>query len=165
MRVGDCTVDVPLREITCPGARRPKRVTPKAMAVLLALVEEGGKVVSREALLATVWPDTMPTDDVLTQAVTQLRKSFGEQRGDARYIETIAKTGYRLLARVEPIEEDMRAVAMPARMEQAEGPFIADQPAGARWPSLPRRASRSPSPPSPSWTRCCRAPTTGSRRC
>lgn len=100
-RVGECTVDVPLREISAPGARRPVRVTPKAMAVLLVLVENAGRVVSRDALIARVWPDTLPTDDVLTQAVTQLRKAFGEQRGSTRYIETIAKSGYRLLATVE----------------------------------------------------------------
>ena len=72
------------------------------MGVLLVLVENADKlVVSRDALLAEVWPDTLPTDDVITQAITQLRKAFGQERGDPRYIETIAKNGYRLLAPVE----------------------------------------------------------------
>ena len=102
-RVGDCTVDVPLREISAPGARRPLRVTPKSMAVLLVLVEHAGRVVPRDTLIARVWPDTLPTDDVLTQAVTQLRKAFGEKRGSTRYIETIAKSGYRLLPEVEEL--------------------------------------------------------------
>lgn len=100
-RVGECTVDVPLREIAAPGARRAVRVTPKAMAVLLVLVDNAGRLVTRDTLIARVWPDTLPTDDVLTQAVTQLRKAFGEKRGSTRYIETIAKSGYRLLAPVE----------------------------------------------------------------
>ncbi|WP_111268175.1 winged helix-turn-helix domain-containing protein [Marilutibacter maris] len=100
LRVGDCVVDVPLREVSAPDARRPRRITPKAMGVLRVLVGHGGRVVSRDTLLAEVWPDTLPTDDVITQAVTQLRKAFGEKRGDAQYIETIAKTGYRLLAPV-----------------------------------------------------------------
>ncbi|MEH6417651.1 winged helix-turn-helix domain-containing protein [Pseudomonas sp. CGJS7] len=101
LRVGDCVVDIPLREIRAPGARRPRRITPKSMGVLLVLVEHADRVVSRDALLAEVWPDTLPTDDVVTQAVTQLRKAFDEDRGNPRYIETIAKNGYRLLARVE----------------------------------------------------------------
>ena len=84
----------------------PRRITPKAMGVLLALVEQAGRVVSRDALLAQVWPDTLPTDDVITQAITQLRKAFGEERGNPRYIETIAKNGYRLLAPVEWLGED-----------------------------------------------------------
>lgn len=101
LRVGQCTVDVPLREIHAPGARRPVRVTPKSMGVLLMLVDNADKVVSRDALLAGVWPDTLPTNDVVTQAVTQLRKAFGEARDNPQYIETIAKGGYRLLADVE----------------------------------------------------------------
>ncbi|MGO1070043.1 winged helix-turn-helix domain-containing protein [Lysobacter sp. CA199] len=101
LRVGDCVVDIPLREIRAPGARRPRRITPKCMGVLLVLVEHADRVVSRDALLAEVWPDTLPTDDVVTQAVTQLRKAFDEDRGNPRYIETIAKNGYRLLAQVE----------------------------------------------------------------
>ncbi|CAA9348328.1 MAG: hypothetical protein AVDCRST_MAG71-2632 [uncultured Lysobacter sp.] len=101
LRVGECQVDIPLREVHAPGARRPARITPKSMGVLLVLAEQPGRVVSRDALLARVWPDTLPTNDVLTQAITQLRKSFGEERGDPRYVETIAKTGYRLLAPVE----------------------------------------------------------------
>src|SRR5690554_1681507 len=101
MRIGDVLVDVATREIDSPHARRPMRVTPKAMGVLCALAAAPGQVVSREALLARVWPDTLPTDDVLTQAVTQLRKAFGP--GGREYIETIAKGGYRLLAPVEAL--------------------------------------------------------------
>ena len=58
-------------------------------------------MVSREALFERVWPDTMPTDDVLTQAVAQLRKAFADDRDAPRYIETISKGGYRLLADVD----------------------------------------------------------------
>ncbi len=106
LRVGDCTVDMALREILAPGARRPRRVTPKAIGVLAALVENGGRVVSRDALLGQVWAGTMPTDDVVTQAITQLRKAFDDERGNPRYIETIAKYGYRLLAAVQPLDDE-----------------------------------------------------------
>lgn len=120
LRVGDCVVDVPLREVLAPGARRPRRITPKAMGVLRVLVAQGGRVVSRDTLLAEVWPGTLPTDDVITQAVTQLRKAFGEKRGDTQYIETIAKTGYRLLAPVEWLEPE--AVAARAGETASAGP-------------------------------------------
>ncbi len=113
LRVGECVVDIPLREIRAPGARRPRRITPKAMGVLLVLVEHADRVVSRDALLAEVWPDTLPTDDVVTQAITQLRKAFDEDRGNPRYIETIAKNGYRLLAKVQWLAADQ---APPPRL-------------------------------------------------
>lgn len=120
LRIGQCTVDVLSREIHAPGARRPFRITPKAMAVLLVLVDSADRVVSRETLLEQVWPDTLPSDDVLTQAVTQLRKAFQEVRGNPRYIETIAKGGYRLLASVEILD---RPAAAGAAADEA-GPAI-----------------------------------------
>ena len=122
LRVGDCTVDMPLREIHAPGARRPRRVTPKAIAVLAALIEQGGRVVSRDALLAQVWAGTMPSDDVVTQAITQLRKAFDDERGNPRYIETIAKYGYRLLAPVEWLAASAAPSAESAAAPAPEAP-------------------------------------------
>ena len=139
LRVGDCTVDMPLREIHAPGARRPRRVTPKAIGVLAALIEQGGRVVSRDALLAQVWAGTMPSDDVVTQAITQLRKAFDDERGNPRYIETIAKYGYRLLAPVEWLEEggfaqDGHAPPRQPADSKATTPAIATTP---RYPQAP----------------------------
>lgn len=115
LRIGDCVLDIPLREITRGDGGEPTRITLKAEGVLLVLVANAGKVVSREALMEWVWPDTMPTDDVITQAVTQLRKALGN--GQA-YIETIAKQGYRLLAPVEWIVDDAPAT-IPVAMDTA----------------------------------------------
>ena len=112
LRIGECTVEISLREVHAPDARKPMRITPKAMGVLLILVENAGKVVSRDALLAQIWPDTLPTNDVLTQAVTQLRKAFSEDRENPRYIETIAKSGYRLLAPVEWMPMEVAAIPL-----------------------------------------------------
>ncbi len=100
LRVGDCVVDIARREVQAPSAEAPRRITVKALQVLLVLVAHRGQVVSREALLEWVWSGTLPGDDVLTQAVTQLRKAFGDERDAPRYLETIAKGGYRLLADV-----------------------------------------------------------------
>ncbi|MGL4691675.1 MAG: winged helix-turn-helix domain-containing protein, partial [Stenotrophomonas maltophilia] len=106
VRIGDCTVILSSREVMVVGVRRPRRLTPKALGVLKALMRSPGAVVTRDELFAEVWPDTLPTNDVLTQAVTQLRKAFAtdEEAGTA-YIETIAKTGYRLLVPVSAVEE------------------------------------------------------------
>src|SRR5688572_20111402 len=139
LRVGDCIVDVPLREVRAPSTRRPQRITPKSMGVLLVLAENAGKVVSRDALLAEVWPDTLPTDDVITQAITQLRKAFGQERGDPRYIETIAKNGYRLLAPVEWLAAASVATApvQPAPLPQVVGADVGIT--AVPWPATPRR--------------------------
>lgn len=156
LRVGDCVVDIPLREIRAPGARRPRRITPKAMGVLLVLVDHADRVVSRDALLAEVWPDTLPTDDVVTQAVTQLRKAFDEDRGNPRYIETIAKNGYRLLAKVRWLVPESAAGAEAgaggnAAPESMAETAFADSPAASASASAsaPERIDPVPLPNQP----------------
>lgn len=107
LHIGECLVVLSSREVHAPGARRPVRLTPKAASVLLVLARNAGNVVTRDELFAQVWPDTLPTNDVLTQAITQLRKAFaagGASADGQSGIETIAKSGYRLLA---PVSWDM----------------------------------------------------------
>ncbi|MCD9029671.1 winged helix-turn-helix domain-containing protein [Luteimonas sp. BDR2-5] len=136
-----------MREIEMPGARGSRRVTPKAMMVLRLLVDAQGRVVSRTELLARAWPDTLPTDDVLTQAVTQLRKAFGAGTVGAaegrRYIETIAKTGYRLTVPVEVLEHADIDVPMSASAPPAveEAGLVAAVPGDSRSAPEPRAAT------------------------
>jgi TolB-like protein/DNA-binding winged helix-turn-helix (wHTH) protein/Tfp pilus assembly protein PilF len=72
------------------------------MRVLTYLVERRGEVVSRHDLEANVWTGMIVTDDAVTNTVIKLRKALGDDARDPRYIETIAKTGYRLIAEVSP---------------------------------------------------------------
>ncbi len=124
IRIGECTVTLSSREVGVPGARRTRRLTPKALGVLKALMRAPGAVVTREELFAEVWPDTLPTNDVLTQAVTQLRKAFSSDDAAATpYIETIAKTGYRLLVPVSAL--DAAGEPAPAAPEASESPVAA----------------------------------------
>ncbi|WP_269792328.1 winged helix-turn-helix domain-containing protein [Stenotrophomonas sp. Iso1] len=121
LNIGACVVLLSSREVHGPGARNVQRLTPKSVGVLLVLARRAGQVVTRDELFADVWPDTMPTNDVLTQAVTQLRKVFAAADGgddSAPYIETIAKTGYRLLAPVVWDETDLSG-ATPENSEIA----------------------------------------------
>jgi DNA-binding winged helix-turn-helix (wHTH) protein len=48
------------------------------MQVLLCLVEHAGEVVTRESLVARVWPDVFVSDDVLHRAIRELRRVFGD---------------------------------------------------------------------------------------
>ena len=82
---------------TLKRGRTLRRVSPKAMRVLTALVEANGEMVSREALMDRVWPDVIVCDDVLTHAVAELRKALGETTRNPVLIGTVYKAGYRLL--------------------------------------------------------------------
>jgi Tol biopolymer transport system component/DNA-binding winged helix-turn-helix (wHTH) protein len=120
LRVGEFVVDVPRREVVAASGHEPTRLTIKSLHVLLALAGQHGKVVSREALLEWVWPDTLPTDDVLTQAIGQLRKAFGDDRESPRYLETISKGGYRLIAPIEWLDSAPPHIPVAAMAENEQ---------------------------------------------
>jgi DNA-binding winged helix-turn-helix (wHTH) protein/tetratricopeptide (TPR) repeat protein len=75
---------------------------PKTMAVLLALVERCGQVVSSEELIHCVWRDRPMGDNPVYKAVGKLRRALHDDAGEPRYIETIPRKGYRLLVAPEP---------------------------------------------------------------
>jgi TolB-like protein/DNA-binding winged helix-turn-helix (wHTH) protein len=66
---------------------------PKTFAVLRYLVEHMGELVSKETLLAAVWPNLIVTDDTLVQSIGELRRAFAEAGRD--YITTVPRRGYR----------------------------------------------------------------------
>ena len=86
------------------------RLSPKAAAVLSELINADGKVVNREALHDSVWANQYVTDAQVSKAITELRQAFGDTASDSRYIETLPKRGYRLLATTSELtaEEDDR---------------------------------------------------------
>jgi Tol biopolymer transport system component/DNA-binding winged helix-turn-helix (wHTH) protein len=141
LRIGQCVVVLSSREVRrVDGTGKVQRLTPKSVGVLLALVGNAGQVVTRDELFAEVWPDTMPTNDVLTQAVTQLRKAFAAAdpgSDGTTYIETIAKTGYRLLAAVQ-WETDAGAAPEAGTSSSSD----ADEAPAAQHESAASRSSR-----------------------
>lgn len=142
MQVGLCRVEMGPREITGPSSPRLRRVTPKAMAVLRLLADSPGQVVSREALLAGAWPDSAPTDDVLTQAITLLRKTFAALDTSQPYIETIARSGYRLLVDVAVLDEPAAVAdgALPPGAEDAREAGVAGAPQDVVAGAMPQAA-------------------------
>src|SRR5262249_52105141 len=71
---------------------------PKTFAVLCHLVENCGRLVSKDELFAAVWPNLAITDDVLVQSIGELRRALGED--GTRLIKTIPRRGYRLESEV-----------------------------------------------------------------
>jgi Tol biopolymer transport system component/DNA-binding winged helix-turn-helix (wHTH) protein len=80
-----------------------QRVEPKVMKVLLTLAAHPNHVVSKENLIATVWPDTFVSDDVLTRCISILRRITGDDPHAPRFIQTVPKAGYRLVAPISEI--------------------------------------------------------------
>ena len=98
-RVGESHyVEPSLNSVTGPPASI--RLEPKVMQVLVCLAAHAGEVVPKERLMRTVWPDTFVGDDVLTRSISELRRVFGDDVKEPRFIQTIPKSGYRLIAGV-----------------------------------------------------------------
>jgi transcriptional activator of cad operon len=95
------------------------RLQPKTFDVLAYLVANPGRVV-RDDLVAAVWPGVIVTDHSLTRCIKDLRKALGDDASSPRYIETVARRGYRFLptpeaAGVEAVPEAAAAGAVPDR--------------------------------------------------
>ncbi|HEX5702496.1 MAG TPA: alpha/beta fold hydrolase [Pyrinomonadaceae bacterium] len=80
-------------------------LTPKAFDTLLALVEHNGQLLTTEELMTQVWPDSFVEGNNLAQNISTLRKVLGA--GGAKYIETVPKRGYRFVADVKEIRDEV----------------------------------------------------------
>jgi TolB-like protein/DNA-binding winged helix-turn-helix (wHTH) protein len=74
---------------------------PKALTLLIFLVENRGRLVERRELIDAVWGGAFVTDHVLNRAVGQIRKALADDARESRYIETVPTRGYRFIAEVK----------------------------------------------------------------
>lgn len=98
---GPFRLDPSERRLARDGEAVP--LTGKAFDVLLALVEHPGRVVSKDELMTTVWPESFVEESNLSVNVSTLRKALGENPAEPRFIETVPKLGYRFVAPVREI--------------------------------------------------------------
>jgi Tol biopolymer transport system component/DNA-binding winged helix-turn-helix (wHTH) protein len=82
----------------------PVTLTPKVFDLLVLLVENRGRLLDREELLKTLWPDSFIEENNLTVNISTLRKILGEGGDPARYVETVPKRGYRFTADVRIVD-------------------------------------------------------------
>src|SRR5687767_653856 len=78
----------------------PVALKPKVVDVLVALVERSGHLVEKDELLKSVWADSFVEEANISRIVHTLRRSLGEDKNGNKFIETIAKKGYRFVAEV-----------------------------------------------------------------
>ena len=119
--VAECRVDPESNSVT--RGDEVLRLEPKAMQVLVHLVARAGRVVTRMELEESVWGGVVVGPDALTNAIIKLRKALGDDARSSRYIETIPKTGYRLIA---PVQADARDAIEPALERKLAAILYAD---------------------------------------
>jgi transcriptional activator of cad operon len=122
--IGDWQVDPASGEISRQG--RVARLDVRAMRLLLCLANRPGEVVSIDDLIDQVWAGTVVSSDSVYQAVTSLRRQLGDDAKQPSYIETVPRLGYRMVAKVRPLQNSAAAAHPTGQPSQAE---IAAQPA------------------------------------
>lgn len=93
------TLDPADRSLSRDG--QPVALSARYLDALILLVQEAGRLVSKERFLDEVWRGVPVTDEALTQCVKALRQALGDEASRPRFIETAPKHGYRFIAAVE----------------------------------------------------------------
>jgi TolB-like protein/DNA-binding winged helix-turn-helix (wHTH) protein/Flp pilus assembly protein TadD len=140
-RFGEFVLD-PARR-TLSRADSPVALTPKAFDVLLFLVQNPNRMVTKEELLQAVWGETFVEEGNLTQYISLLRKALGDNSEDTRLIVTIARKGYQFTAGVAVAEsaDSGKQVAVQvstAERSPADTQAVLKSPADETAPNAPK---------------------------
>ena len=86
---------------------------PKAFALLDLLVSNAGRLVTKQRIMETLWPDTFVEEANLANLIALIRKTLADPRERPAYIQTVSKRGYRFIAPVIPPDSGSQASASP----------------------------------------------------
>src|SRR5215813_3745782 len=113
IRFGVFELDLPMGELRKHGAKL--QLQPKPLQMLEMLLERPGEVVTRQELRQRLWGEDTFVDfeSGLNTAANRLRIRLGDSAENPRYIETLARTGYRLIAPVEKVDRDAPPAEVP----------------------------------------------------
>lgn len=116
VRFGVFELDLTAGELRKNGVKL--RLQGQPFQVLALLLERSGEVVSREELQQKLWPaDTfVDFDHSLNTAINKVREVLGDSASSPRYVETLARRGYRFIAPVQPQQKDDQPVSQPVAM-------------------------------------------------
>jgi adenylate cyclase len=95
------------------SGQETRHLEPKLMDLLVFMTSNAPEVVSKDAIIDSVWEGRFISEGTLTNTIAELRRALGDDARHPRYIETIPKRGYRVVAAVEPVSsstsDDARA--------------------------------------------------------
>jgi DNA-binding winged helix-turn-helix (wHTH) protein/tetratricopeptide (TPR) repeat protein len=125
------------RLLTCSG--KEVALPGRAFDALLLLVRRPGELLTKEELLDTVWGDSFVEESNLTVAISTLRRALNEDPHERRYIQTVARRGYRFIAEVRELQRPVRAAAVVSAEAVSEVAVVTEAPV---MPVLTRRQAR-----------------------
>jgi Tol biopolymer transport system component/DNA-binding winged helix-turn-helix (wHTH) protein len=120
-------VEVREREFCLVKAGEVVPVEPKAFRVLLFLLRNPLKLITKEELLDAVWGDTAVSENSLTRSIALLRRLLGDDTHVPRFIETVATVGYRFVCPIEVLEDANGGLAGAGRADTQAEPQSKEQ--------------------------------------
>ncbi|MEO1083033.1 MAG: tetratricopeptide repeat protein [Acidobacteriota bacterium] len=127
-RIGDYDFDPTSGQLQLRDAPADsgQRLEPKVAALLELLAGRGGELVTKDEVTAALWPDAVVGEDALPRCLSKLRRALGDDAKSPRYVETVPKRGYRLVATVsEPVE---RGAAVEPEVTEESAPSAPPHP-------------------------------------
>jgi DNA-binding winged helix-turn-helix (wHTH) protein/TolB-like protein/Tfp pilus assembly protein PilF len=121
----------------------PVSITPKIFDMLLLFLENPNRLLGKDEIMRTVWPATHVDEATLTRTISELRKTLGQTAGEANFVQTVPKRGYRFVAPVETMSDPATGISVaPEPVSQPPAPPLlqASTPLVSslntrRWPS------------------------------
>jgi DNA-binding winged helix-turn-helix (wHTH) protein len=108
---GDYEISLDRRELR--RGKRPVHVQPQVFDLLVYLVQNRDRVVSKDDLIASVWSGRLVSDSTLTSRINAARKAVGDSGGSQKLIRTIQRKGLRFVGVVNERPDSIQPVAMP----------------------------------------------------
>jgi TolB-like protein/tetratricopeptide (TPR) repeat protein len=116
-------LDGDLRELTCAGTTVP--LQPQVFDLLLYLVAERARVVTKDDLISQIWSDRIVSDSALNSRINAARKALGDDGATQRLIKTIPRKGFRF---VGDVREETAAKPAPAEAASSSPRIVSDRP-------------------------------------
>jgi tetratricopeptide (TPR) repeat protein/DNA-binding winged helix-turn-helix (wHTH) protein len=126
-RIGAFEVDVPRAILRRDG--EVIRLTPKSFQILVWLIANRHRLVTRDELLERFWPGIAVTDDSLAKCIYELRRCLADNSRDPRFLETVPKMGYRFIAHTEEVRPAALVVREEITTVEIREEIVEDPPA------------------------------------
>jgi DNA-binding winged helix-turn-helix (wHTH) protein/Flp pilus assembly protein TadD len=137
---GPFRIDPPERLLTSQG--HSVAITPRAFDVLVILIQRSGHLVEKSQLMEAVWGDSFVEEGNLAVAISTLRKALGDDLGkERRYIQTVAKRGYRFVGDVREVADPEIQSSSPQGAETVAAQDPAAQIVTPPGPATPQSVS------------------------
>jgi DNA-binding winged helix-turn-helix (wHTH) protein/tetratricopeptide (TPR) repeat protein len=131
-RFGHFVIDRASYRLTRDG--EPLELSPKALDLLFLFADRPGTLVTKDDMLAALWPGLAVTDNALTQVVSDVRQALGDDPLKPRFVQTVPRRGYRFVADVAPIPSNPASASPPAGRTIAVADFVnVAKDAGVAW--------------------------------